>query len=152
MATKVVPELDNFTSKYHFFVGLIFLFFIFFLFSIYINLNFNDSTKFNALFKYAEGIEIGSSVKIAGIKIGEVTSIELKDGSVYLSGIIDSAHPIPSDSILQIQSDGIFGNKYLLIEPGFDFPFENNKEILFTNTSDSYSIDMFLRYLSKINE
>ena len=152
MATKVVPELDNFTSKYHFFVGLIFLFFIFFLFSIYINLNFNDSTKFNALFKYAEGIEIGSSVKIAGIKIGEVTSIQLKDGSVYLSGIIDSAHPIPSDSILQIQSDGIFGNKYLLIEPGFDFPFENNKEILFTNTSDSYSIDMFLRYLSKINE
>lgn len=152
MATKVVPELDNFTSKYHFFIGLIFLFFIFFLFSIYINLNFNDSTKFNALFKYAEGIEIGSSVKIAGIKIGEVTSIELKDGSVYLSGIIDSAHPIPSDSILQIQSDGIFGNKYLLIEPGFDFPFENNKEILFTNTSDSYSIDMFLRYLSKINE
>ncbi len=152
MATKVVPELDNFTSKYHFFIGLIFLFFIFFLFSIYINLNFNDSTKFNALFKYAEGIEIGSSVKIAGIKIGEVTSIELKDGSVYLSGIIDSAQPIPSDSILQIQSDGIFGNKYLLIEPGFDFPFENNKEILFTNTSDSYSIDMFLRYLSKINE
>ncbi len=152
MATKVVPELDNFTSKYHFFIGLIFLFFIFFLFSIYINLNFNDSTKFNALFKYAEGIEIGSSVKIAGIKIGEVTSIELKDGSVYLSGLIDSAHPIPSDSILQIQSDGIFGNKYLLIEPGFDFPFENNKEILFTNTSDSYSIDMFLRYLSKINE
>ena len=152
MATKVVPELDNFTSKYHFLIGLIFLFLIFFLFSIYINLNFNDSTKFNALFKYAEGIEIGSSVKIAGIKIGEVTSIELKDGSVYLSGLIDSAHPIPSDSILQIQSDGIFGNKYLLIEPGFDFPFENNKEILFTNTSDSYSIDMFLRYLSKINE
>ncbi|MEK9895565.1 MAG: MlaD family protein [Burkholderiaceae bacterium] len=152
MATKVVPELDNFTSRHHFFIGLIFLFLIFFLFSIYINLNFNDSTKFNALFKYAEGIEIGSSVKIAGIKIGEVTSIELKDGSVYLSGIIDSAHPIPSDSILQIQSDGIFGNKYLLIEPGFDFPFENNKEILFTNTSDSYSIDMFLRYLSKINE
>jgi len=152
LATKVVPELDDFTSKYHFFIGLIFLFFIFFLFSIYINLNFNDSTKFNALFKYAEGIEIGSSVKIAGIKIGEVTSIELNDGSVYLSGLIDSAHPIPSDSILQIQSDGIFGNKYLLIEPGFDFPFENNKEILFTNTSDSYSIDMFLRYLSKINE
>jgi phospholipid/cholesterol/gamma-HCH transport system substrate-binding protein len=152
LATKVVPELDDFTSKYHFFIGLIFLFFIFFLFLIYINLNFNDSTKFNALFKYAEGIEIGSSVKIAGIKIGEVTSIELKDGSVYLSGLIDSAHPIPSDSILQIQSDGIFGNKYLLIEPGFDFPFENNKEILFTNTSDSYSIDMFLRYLSKINE
>jgi len=152
LATKVVPELDNFSSKYHFYIGFIFLFFIFFLFSIYINLNFNDSNKFNALFKYAEGIEIGSSVKIPGIKIGEVTSIELKDGSVYLSGLIDSAHPIPSDSILQIQSDGIFGNKYLLIEPGFDFPFENNKEILFTNTSDSYSIDMFLRYLSKINE
>ena len=152
MAAKVVPELDNFTSKYHFFIGLIFLFFIFILFSIYINLNFNDLTKFNALVKYAEGIEVGTSVKIAGIKIGEVTSIELKDSSVYLSGLIDSAHPIPSDSILQIQSDGIFGNKYLLIEPGFDFPFENNKEILFTNTSDSYSIDMFLRYLSKINE
>ncbi len=128
-----------------------FFFFFYFQFTL-INLNFNDSTKFNALFKYAEGIEIGSSVKIAGIKIGEVTSVELKDGSVYLSGLINSAHPIPSDSILQIQSDGIFGNKYLLIEPGFDFPFENNKEILFTNISDSYSIDKFLRYLSKINE
>ena len=152
MAAKVVTELDNFTSRHHFFIGLIFLFFIFFLFFIYINLNFNDSIKFKALFKYAEGVEVGTSVKFAGIKIGEVTSVELKDDSVFLSGLIDRTHQIPSDSILQIHSDGIFGNKYLLIEPGFDFPFENNKEILFTNTSDSYSIDMFLRYLSKMNE
>jgi len=152
LATKVVPELDNFTSKYHFFIGLIFLFFIFFLYAFYSNINFNDSTKFNALFKYAEGIEVGTPVKIAGIKIGEVTSVELNDDTIKLNGMIDKTYSIPSDSILQIQSDGIFGKKYLLIEPGFDFPFENNKEILFTNTSDSYSIDMFLRYLSKINE
>lgn len=152
MATKVAPELDIFTTKYHFYIGLIFLSLFFFLYLIYFKINFNDSIKFKASFKYAEGIEVGVPVKIAGFKIGEVTKVELKDHYIDISGLIEKTYSIPSDSILQIQSNGIFGNKYLLIEPGFDVLFENKKEIMFTNTSDSYSIDMFLRYLKKINE
>jgi len=152
LATKVVPELDIFTTKYHFYVGLISLSLTFFLYLIYFNINFNDSIKFKASFNYAEGIEVGAPVKIAGFKIGEVTKVESNDRYIDISGLIKKTYPIPSDSILQIQSNGIFGNKYLLIEPGFDVLFENQKEIMFTNTSDSYSIDMFLRYLKKINE
>ena len=152
MATKVAPELDIFTTKYHFYIGLISLSLIFFLYLIYFNINFNDLIKFKASFNYVGGIEVGAPVKIAGFKIGEVTKVELNDRYIDISGLIKKTYSIPSDSILQIQSNGIFGNKYLLIEPGFDVLFENQKEIMFTNTSDSYSIDMFLRYLKKINE
>jgi ABC-type transporter Mla subunit MlaD len=68
-------------------------------------------------------------------------------------GLMNQDIDIPKDSIASIRSDGLFGKKSILINPGFDIPFDSsNKNITFMETSDSYSIDMFLRYLKNLNE
>ena len=116
--------------------------------------SFNHQTNhFKAHFSYVEGLDIGSDVKLAGIPIGKVKNLEIENDLIAVTGFIDKDLDIPRDSIASIRSEGLFGKKSLLINPGFGIPFDSsNKNITFTETTDSYSIDMFLRYLRSINE
>tara|TARA_B100001059_G_scaffold195155_1_gene199567 strand:- start:31 stop:357 length:327 start_codon:yes stop_codon:yes gene_type:complete len=107
--------------------------------------------SFTSFFNYAEGLENGTDVVIAGIDVGKVTNLKFKDNGVLVSGTINDQYAIPSDSILIIRSNGIFGKKSIIIEPGFgDIIQDKNYE--FQTTRDSYSVDMFLRYLNNLNE
>ena len=151
MAAKIVSEIDSFNSNLHFKIGLTFLSLLFFI--IYFSGNYVDKDKlfFTSYFNYTEGLEIGSNVVLAGIDIGKVTNLELQDDVVLVSGSINNEYVIPSDSILIIRSNGIFGKKSLLIEPGLGDIIQD-KHYEFTNTKDSYSVDMFLRYLNNFND
>ena len=152
MAAQIKIELDSFSSSFLLKIGIIFLF-IFLIFYFLLN-SFNPQTnQFIARFNYVEGLDIGSDVKLAGIKIGKVTNLKIDNDLIAVTGFIDNNYPIPKDSIASIRSEGLFGKKSILINPGFDIPFDSsNKNIKFIETADSYSIDMFLRYLRNINE
>ena len=76
----------------------------------------------------------------------------ISSDEVIIKGYIDKLYDIPEDSILKIKSDGIFGKKILFIEAGFGKYFDKSNQYVFNQTQDSYSIDMFLRYLSEMNE
>jgi phospholipid/cholesterol/gamma-HCH transport system substrate-binding protein len=129
-------------------------FYLLFLICYFLINSFNPQTNhFKAHFGYVEGLDIGSDVKLAGIPIGKVTNLEIDNDLIAVTGFIGIDFDIPKDSIASIRSEGLFGKKSLLINPGFDIPFySTNKNITFTETTDSYSIDMFLRYLRNINE
>ena len=69
---------------------------------------------------------------MAGLKIGIVDKISLnQNNEVVVEGIIDPIIDIPDDSILLIRSNGIFGKKSLLIEPGFGDIIENKSYLFF---------------------
>ncbi len=151
MATKIVSEIDSFNPLTHFKIGLIFLLLLFFTYLLSINFFQKDKMSFTSFFNYAEGLENGTDVVIAGIDVGKVTNLKFKDNGVLVSGTINDQYAIPSDSILIIRSNGIFGKKSIIIEPGFgDIIQDKNYE--FQTTRDSYSVDMFLRYLNNLNE
>lgn len=58
---------------------------------------------------------------------------------------------IPSDSSISIQTDGLFGSKYLSVEPGGSFDYiKNGEEILFTE--DSILIEELLGRIISIGE
>ena len=87
------------------------------------------------------------------MKVGDVRDITISSNRVIIKGFIDNDYDIPNDSILKIKSNGIFGKKALSIEPGFgDFFDKSNSQYVFNQTQDSYSVDMFLRYLNDLNE
>lgn len=153
MATEIIKEINLYNSKYHLKIGILFFLFLTFIFFLYKNINDTDSVPFVASFKYIEGINNDSEVKIAGIKIGYVNKITISKDVITVNGLIDRVYNIPEDSILKIKSDGIFGKKALSIEPGFGEYFDKSKnQYVFNDTQDSYSVDMFLRYLNNINE
>ena len=153
MATEIIKEINLYNSKYHLKIGILFFLFLIFIFFLYKNINDNDSVPFVASFNYIEGINNDTEVQIAGIKIGYVNKITISKDVITINGLIDRVYNIPDDSILKIKSDGIFGKKALSIEPGFGEYFDKSKnQYVFNDTQDSYSVDMFLRYLNNLNE
>jgi phospholipid/cholesterol/gamma-HCH transport system substrate-binding protein len=74
----------------------------------------------NAKFQNINGIMQGSDVVIAGIKIGQVSSMHL-DKKTYQAIValkINDDVNITNDSRASIVSSGIVGNKFIAIEPG----------------------------------
>ena len=153
MAAKIITEIDSYNSRLHFKVGLFFITILVIIFFILKNINNNETIPFVATFNYVEGINNDTEVKIAGIKIGDVSNITISSDQITVNGYIDKSYDIPEDSIIKIKSEGIFGKKVLSIEPGFaDYIDRSDQKYIFDQTQDSYSIDMFLRYLNELNE
>jgi len=68
----------------------------------------------------ADGIAVGTDVKLAGLKVGTVSAMNL-DFPSYLVTVhmdIHSDVKVPDDSSLVVTSSGLLGNSYLSIQPG----------------------------------
>ena len=73
-----------------------------------------------ANFQSAQGIAVGSAVKMSGIKIGEVRNIALEP-ETYLARVelgVNNNITLPEDSLITIGSDGLLGGQYVRILPG----------------------------------
>jgi phospholipid/cholesterol/gamma-HCH transport system substrate-binding protein len=73
-----------------------------------------------ARFNRVDGLANGSDVRMSGIKIGSVVAQSL-DPQTYRAIVrlsVDSAIKLPEDTTARIQSDGLLGNTYMVLEPG----------------------------------
>src|SRR5436190_2055945 len=71
-----------------------------------------------AEFPSVGGLKPGSAVEIAGVEIGRVESIGLKDYQALVTLRIASRVTLQEDSIASIKTKGLIGEKYLRISPG----------------------------------
>jgi phospholipid/cholesterol/gamma-HCH transport system substrate-binding protein len=154
LATKVVEEIDFINNKKLFISAFfIIIFFTFFIFSSLKKTTYNYHYNFQATFNSIDGISFGSKILLAGLEVGHISNISLlEDNKVMVEGVIIDKIQIPSDSILKIETNGIFGKKYFSIIPGYDDYFSKGN-IVFAYTSDSYTVDYLARMLqNKLNE
>ena len=90
-----------------------------------------------ARFDRVDGLNVGSDVRLSGIKVGTVTSQEL-DHETFLAVVsmnIDPEVLLPKDSSAQIVTDGLLGGKFMAIVPGGDpDTIEPGGEITFTQS------------------
>jgi phospholipid/cholesterol/gamma-HCH transport system substrate-binding protein len=71
-------------------------------------------------FSRVDGIRQGSDVRISGIKIGSVVAEEL-DPKTFLANVrmtIDPSVKLPDDTVAEIISAGLLGDKYMSLVPG----------------------------------
>lgn len=94
-----------------------------------------------ASFRSVEGISVGTDVRMAGVRIGTVTGIEL-DPVTYravTSFTVPGSLEIPDDSAVAINSEGLLGGSFVEIIPGGSpFPLEPGGEI--TDTQGAVSL------------
>ncbi|MEM8987004.1 MAG: outer membrane lipid asymmetry maintenance protein MlaD [Pseudomonadota bacterium] len=92
----------------------------------------------NATFGRVDGISVGSDVRLAGLKVGVVSSQSL-NGDTYEANValaIDPSVRVPDDSIAKVTLDGLLGGSHISIEPGGSFEYlEDGDEIAFTQGS-----------------
>ena len=111
--------------------------FLFYSFSITDN-NTEGVYNINATFNRIDGIQIGSDVRLSGIKIGSVSKSSLNQTSyeAQLVLIIDNSIKIPDDSSAKITMDGLLGSNYISIEPGgSEIYLSENDYLLYTQGS-----------------
>jgi phospholipid/cholesterol/gamma-HCH transport system substrate-binding protein len=107
-----------------------------------------EGYSLSAGFRTAEGVLVGTDVRLAGIKIGTVTELEL-DTETYQARAFFSIRNdvmVPEDSDIKVAQEGLLGGYYLEITPGAsDFMLSSGDEIL--NTQGSVSLlDLFVRF------
>jgi phospholipid/cholesterol/gamma-HCH transport system substrate-binding protein len=93
-----------------------------------------------ANFRKAEGIDVGGDVRIAGVKVGSIASMELDPATFFarVTVVVDKAVRVPEDSLAKITSASLLGNSYIAIDPGSsDLMLEPGEEISFTQSSVS---------------
>jgi phospholipid/cholesterol/gamma-HCH transport system substrate-binding protein len=73
-----------------------------------------------AAFERVDGVSVGSDVRLSGVKVGAVSSVNL-DPKTYQAKVglsVDRTVKIPVDSVAKISTDGLLGGAYVTIEPG----------------------------------
>lgn len=73
-----------------------------------------------AAFDSVDGLNVGSDVRMSGIKIGAITSqmLDLKTYRAVINISLDEDIQLPEDSSAKITSDGLLGSNYLALQPG----------------------------------
>lgn len=94
-----------------------------------------------ASFRSADGISVGTDVRLAGVKIGTVTGIGLNPETFRADATITvgAGIEIPDDSAIAISSEGLLGGNFVEILPGGS-PFTLEAGAEFTSTQGSVSL------------
>ncbi len=71
-----------------------------------------------AEFDSVAGLKNGAVVEIAGVEVGRVTNIDLKNYRAVVAMSIDPGIKLQDDAIVSIRTKGLIGEKYVRITPG----------------------------------
>ena len=137
-------------DKLNFVIGITFIIFCISLVNYSRNVD-EDSFMIKAQFNRIDGLEIGSQLRLSGVQIGKVEKILITNNKPMVYFAINNSHMIPIDSSISIQTDGLFGNKYAIIEPGgAEKSINSGDQIIFTE--DSILVEDLLRKIINLGE
>lgn len=71
-----------------------------------------------AQFNTASGLKSGSAIEIAGVEVGRVRGISLKDDRAAVVLAVKNSVKLYTDTIASIKTRGIIGEKFLALSPG----------------------------------
>ena len=82
---------------------------------------FSTTFRVSGIFKDVSGLQVGNNVRFAGINVGTIENIEIiSDTTVRVDMIIEEKTQrfIKKDAKASIGSEGLMGNKVMIISPG----------------------------------
>ena len=93
-----------------------------------------------AILSDASGLNKKAKVKLRGVNIGNVESLELIDRGVKLKLFIKEGVKVPKNSVVTLSQDNFLGGRFLKIIPSNSYDYYNENEII-TNHLDVASMD-----------
>ena len=106
--------------------------------------------ELTASFRSIEGVNVGSDVRLAGVKVGTVTGIELDPVTFRANTTVNVQEGIllPDDSAIVISSEGLLGGNFVEVLPGGSpFNLEPGSEIIDTQGAVSL-VSLLMRFVS----
>jgi phospholipid/cholesterol/gamma-HCH transport system substrate-binding protein len=79
-----------------------------------------NAIKISAIFPNASGVQTGTDVRVAGLKVGSVTGLSLDPQSyqVKVDIALDPSVKLPADSSAAVTSEGLLGSNFVAFTPG----------------------------------
>ncbi|MEM9523851.1 MAG: outer membrane lipid asymmetry maintenance protein MlaD [Pseudomonadota bacterium] len=111
----------------------------------------NDGTyDLRASFRSAEGVSVGTDVRLAGVKVGTVTALDLNPQTFRADAVfaIDEDIELPDDSSVVVASEGLLGGNFIELVPGGS-PFALGEGAEIEDTQSAVSlISLLLKFVS----
>ena len=110
----------------------------------------SSSYPISASFRSAEGISVGTDIRLAGVKIGTISDLKLNSETYRAESILSVRNDvrIPDDSALVVASEGLLGGSFVEVIPGASLDYlEAGDEIIDTQGSVSL-IQLLLKFVS----
>lgn len=83
------------------------------------NWRFGETREYSATFGSAQGLIVNDAVKISGVTVGKVNSIEVTpDGEALVGFEVDEQYELTDDSQVLIRWRDVFGLRFLYVDPG----------------------------------
>lgn len=78
------------------------------------------SYELTASFRSVEGVRVGTDVRLAGVKVGTVTALELNPQTFFADAVLSVQDQVllPDDSAALISSEGLLGGNFVELVPG----------------------------------
>lgn len=78
------------------------------------------SYELRASFRSVEGITVGTDVRLAGVKVGTVTSLSLNPKTFFADAtfVVREGVELPADSAVLVSSEGLLGGAFVELQPG----------------------------------
>lgn len=102
-----------------------------------------------APFRDVSGLDVNTKVKVAGVDIGVVKNITLKDGKAIVSLAIYKKYKIPKNSIALIKSKSLLGEKFLEIRFGNSKAYLKNGDFI-VHTESATSVGTLVNNINKV--
>ncbi|MFB8381581.1 MCE family protein [Streptomyces rubiginosohelvolus] len=99
----------------------------------------DNGTSYSADFTESAGLDDGDEVRIAGVKVGEVTGVSLDGAKVRVDFRVEDAW-IGDSSTVGIAIKTLLGEKYLAVDPLGDAPQDPGSRITASRTTSPYDV------------
>ena len=82
----------------------------------------NDAASYplKASFRSVDGVTVGTDVRLAGVKVGTVTALDLNPQTFFADATISLRKDVllPTDSTILVSSEGLLGGNFIELQPG----------------------------------
>jgi phospholipid/cholesterol/gamma-HCH transport system substrate-binding protein len=80
----------------------------------------SGSYELVASFRSVEGVRVGTDVRLAGVKVGTVTALDLNPETFFADAVLSVQENVllPDDSAALISSEGLLGGNFVELVPG----------------------------------
>ncbi|GAA4548499.1 MCE family protein [Pseudonocardia xishanensis] len=108
----------------------------------------HDRAEYKAVFTDTSDLQVGDSVRVAGVDVGEVTDVDLADAAhATVAFSVNRTRPLPTDSTLTIRYLNLTGDRYLEVGRGVGGgvgTLEEGAEIPVAQTRPALDLDVLL--------
>lgn len=77
-----------------------------------------DRYVLKARFASVGDLKQGAPIRLAGVKVGQVTDVRLKDYLAEAELAVTRSVTLPKDTVASIRSEGLLGDTYVSLSPG----------------------------------